>query len=98
MFKKMCVCHLSRLSLWASILQSLPLVCGASRLPHSFCLMDKGMRKALGPTKVVILLAGSIRDVSMHWTSWKDRNRNWSIIVLREKNKTFYYYFNFLKN
>lgn len=71
--KFMCVCHLSRLSLWASILQSLPLVCGASRLPQSFCLMDKGMRKALGPTKVVILLAGSIRDVSMHWTSWKDR-------------------------
>lgn len=69
--KNKCVCHLSRLSLWASILQSLPLVCGASKLPQSFCLMDKGMRKALGPTKVVILLAGSIRDVSIHWTSWK---------------------------
>lgn len=67
-----CVCHLSRLSLWASILQSLPLVCGASRLPHSFCLMDSGMRNAFGPTKVVMLLAGSIRDVSMHWTSWRD--------------------------
>lgn len=68
-------CHLSRLSLWASILQSLPLVCGASRLPHNFCLMDKGIRKALGPTKVVMLLAGSIRDVSIQWTSWKDRKK-----------------------
>lgn len=70
--KKQSVYHLSRLSLWASILQSLPLVCGASRLPHSFCLMDNGMRNAFGPTKVVMLLAGSIRDVSMHWTSWRD--------------------------
>lgn len=69
------VFHLSRLSLWASILQSLPLVCGASRLPHSFCLMDRGMRKAFGPTKVVMLLAGSIKDVSMHWSSWKNRNK-----------------------
>ena len=68
------VAYLSRLSLWANILQSLPLVCGASRLPHSFCLMDRGMRKALGPTKVVMLLAGSMRDVSMHWTSCVDRN------------------------
>lgn len=65
----LCVGHLSRWSLCASNLQSLPLVCGASRLPHNFCLMDKGMRKALGPTKVVMLLAGSIKDVSMHWTS-----------------------------
>lgn len=61
--------YLSRWSLWASILQSFPLVCGASRLPHNFCLMDNGIRKALGPIKVVMLLAGSIRDVSMHWSS-----------------------------
>lgn len=31
------------------------------------------MRKALGPTSVVMLLAGSSRDVSMLWESCKDR-------------------------
>lgn len=87
-------CHLSRLSLWASILQSLPLVCGASRLPHSFCLMDRGMRKALGPTKVVILLAGSIRDVSMHWTSWKDRKKLVNCWLKEKMTSNF----NFLKS
>lgn len=65
--------HLSRLSLCASILQSLPRVCGASRLPHSFCRMDSGIRKAFGPTSVVMLLAGSRRDVSMHWESCTHR-------------------------
>lgn len=83
--KNQSVYHLSRLSLWASILQSLPLVCGASRLPHSFCLMDNGMRNAFGPTKVVMLLAGSIRDVSMHWTSWRDTTGYYSVRVLYVK-------------
>lgn len=64
--------HLSRLSLWASILQSFPLVWGASRLPHSFCRMERGMRKAFGPTSVVMLLAGSSRDVSMLWESCRE--------------------------
>lgn len=61
--------HLSRLSLWANILQSFPLVCGASRLPHNFCRMETGMRKALGPISVVMLLAGSSKDVSILWES-----------------------------
>lgn len=67
--------HLSRLSLWANILQSLPLVCGASRLPHNFCRIETGMRKAFGPTSVVMLLAGSNRDVSMLWESCTKRTR-----------------------
>lgn len=67
--------HLSRLSLWANILQSFPLVCGASRLPHNFCRMETGMRKALGPTRVVMLLAGSSRDVSILWESCRERKR-----------------------
>lgn len=83
--RKQSVCHLSRLSLWASILQSLPLVCGASKLPHSFCLMDNGMRNAFGPTKVVMLLAGSIRDVSMHWTSWRDTTGYYPVRVRHVK-------------
>lgn len=86
--RRQSVCHLSRLSLWASILQSLPLVCGASRLPHSFCLMDNGMRKAFGPTKVVMLLAGSIRDVSMHWTSWRDTTGYDSVRALYAEGAT----------
>ena len=65
--------HLSRLSLWANILQSFPLVCGASRLPHNFCRMETGMRKALGPTSVVMLLAGSSKDVSILWESCRRR-------------------------
>lgn len=65
--------HLSRLSLWASILQSFPLVWGASRLPHSFCRMETGMRNAFGPTSVVMLLAGSSSDVSMLWESCRER-------------------------
>lgn len=73
--------HLSRLSLWANILQSFPLVCGASRLPHNFCRMETGMRKALGPTRVVMLLAGSSRDVSILWESCREsereRERGW---------------------
>lgn len=71
--------HLSRLSLCANILQSFPLVCGASRLPHNFCRMETGMRKAFGPTSVVMLLAGSNRDVSILWESCrkKERKRGW---------------------
>lgn len=76
---------LSRLSLWASILQSLdPLVWGASRLPQSFCLMERGMRKALGPTKVVMLLAGSSRDVSMLWVSWRCKRERLMSVQLFE--------------
>ncbi len=61
--------HLSRLSLCASILQSFPRVCGTSRLLHSLLLTLTGILNALGPVRTVILLPGSIRDVSMPWTS-----------------------------
>lgn len=33
------------------------------------------MRKALGPTRVVMLLAGSSRDVSILWESCRERER-----------------------
>lgn len=68
--------HLSRFSLWASILQSCPLVCGASRLLQSFCRMGGGMLKAPGPVMVVMVLAGSSRGRSMPVGSCKFRRRN----------------------
>lgn len=50
--------------------------------------MDNGMRKAFGPTKVVMLLAGSIRDVSMHWTSWRDTTGYDSVRALYAEGAT----------
>lgn len=43
--------NLSRLSFWASILQSAPRVPGGSRLLMIFWRMRKGILKALGPTR-----------------------------------------------
>jgi len=43
--------HLSRLSFWASVLQSAPRVPGGSRLLMIFWRMRKGILKALGPTR-----------------------------------------------
>lgn len=43
--------HLSRLSFWASVLQSAPRAHGVSRLLMIFWRMRKGILKALGPTR-----------------------------------------------
>eukprot|EP00061_Rhincodon_typus_P001824 g15887.t1 len=51
--------YLSKFSLCASNRQSFPLLFGASRLVQIFCLMEKGILKALGPTRVVTPLSGS---------------------------------------
>ncbi len=53
---------------------------GLRRVQTPAQLLPDGQRdpKAFGPTSVVMLLAGSRRDVSMHWESWTNTTHSFT--------------------